>query len=306
MPDFVLRDALPEDAPDLARLVTAACLGQWTTTTKQLRRRAERPGSFTLCARHGNTVVAGLNADPFVGVPGGLRVQLYGDPAAFTPLYLSALTRASALRFRQLLSVVRQDHRPQVEFLGAAGWRNAYQSWGAHLDLNTFDFAPYRQLEERQFLNGTEVRHFAPDSPDVPWEALHVLHDQSVQDTPRNPTTASVPGDLTHFRHEMAGGPLFVALRGHEVLSYTALKPGGASVETTHTTTRATHRGQGLATLLKATALEWARTAGYLRASTGGNVANLPMLRVNQTLGYRPEPMWLTWVRDLPGATSPA
>ncbi len=308
MPDLLLRDALPADAPDLARLVTAAYLGQWTTTAAQVRQRTETAGvgRFTLVARRSETVVAGLNADPFSTAPGGLRVQLYGDPAAFTPLYLGALTRASALGFRSLLSVVRQDHRPQVEFLGAAGWRNAYQSWGAHLDLSAFDLAPYRALEERHFLNGTEVRHFARDSSDAPWEALHALHQQGVQDTPRNPTTSSAPGDLAHFRREVACGPVFAALHNGEVLSYTALEISGSSVETTHTATRAAHRGQGLATLVKATALAWAQQQGYVTASTGGNVANLPMLRVNQRLGYIPEPMWLTWVQGVPTATSPA
>ena len=91
------------------------------------------------------------------------------------------------------------------------------------------------------------------------------------------------------------------------VLSYTALGLNKTGVDSEHTATRAASRGQGLATLVKATALAWAREQGYATASTGGNVANLPMLRVNTRLGYRPEPMWLTWVRDLPaGVISPA
>ena len=98
---------------------------------------------------------------------------------------------------------------------------------------------------------------------------------------------------------------MFTAVRRGAALSYTALGLYETSVDSEHTATRAASRGQGLATLVKATALGWARDAGYTRASTGGNVANLPMLRVNQRLGYRPEPMWLTWVREVP-LTSPA
>ena len=303
-----VRDALPPDAETLARLITATYLGQWVYTPDQLKRRigTPKPDHFTLSAGDGTEVVAGLDADPFVTAPGGLRVQFYGDPAAFTPLYLEALTRAHRLGYRQLLSVVRQDHRPQMEFLGAAGWRNAYQSWGAHLDLPGFDFAPYRKLEEKHYLEGTEVHRYAPSDTHAPWDALHHLYAESLKDTPRNPTTTHDSDSLEYFRREIAAGRVFAAVRRGEVLSYTALGLEPGSVSSEHTATHAEYRDQGLATLVKAVALTWARTAGYAAASTGGNVANLPMLRVNQRLGYLPEPMWLTWVQGVPVTISPA
>ncbi len=313
MNGLAVRDALVTDAPALARLMTAAYLGQWTYTPEGMTRRigTPAPGRLTLCAVQAGEVLAGLDADPFSTVPGGLRIQLYGDLAAFTPLYLEALTRIAPLGFHSLLSVVRQDHRSQVEFLGAAGFRNAYQSWGAHLELQTFEFAPYRALEEKHCLEGPEVRRFSPDSPDAPWEALHALYAEGLQGIPRNPTTTHDSASPEYFRSEVAAGQVFAALHRGEVLSYTALGLNAASVDSEHTATCAGHRNRGLATLVKATALGWARETSYTLASTGGNVANLPMLRVNQRLGYRPEPMWLTWVRELPapvpgGPTSPA
>lgn len=309
MNELTIRDARAADAPTLARLLSDAYLGQWVYTPEHVIQRLEpvRPGRFTLSARCGRKVQAGLDADPFGTAPGGLRVQLYGDPAAFTPLYLEALTRASVLGYRQLLSVVRQDHRPQVEFLGAAGFRNAYQSWGAHLELSSFDFAPYRALEEKHYLDGTEVHSYAPDNTDAPWDALHRLYAEGLQSTPKNPTTTHDSDSPEYFRSEVAAGRVFAAVRRGEVLSYTALGLNETGVDSEHTATRAASRGQGLATLIKATALAWAREQGYATASTGGNVANLPMLRVNQRLGYLPEPMWLTWVQGiLAGVISPA
>lgn len=313
MTDAQIRDALPGDAAALARLLTAAHLNQWVYAPERVRRRldtpaldAPAPGRFTLSALRGGEVVAGLDADPFPTAAGGLRMQLYGDAAAFTPLYLEAILRAAGLGYRQLLSVVRQDHRPQVEFLGAAGFRNAYQSWGAHLDLSTFDFAPYRALEEKHYLDGTEVQRFGPDDKAAPWDALHALYAQGLRDTPKNPTTTHGADTPEYFRREVASGRVFAALRRGEVLAYTALGLNESSVDSEHTATRPDARGQGLATLVKATALAWAREQGYAAASTGGNVANLPMLNINTRLGYRPEPMWLTWVRGVPSATSPA
>ncbi len=301
-----VRDAVQSDAPALANLLTAAYLGQWTYTPEGMTRRigTPAPDRFTLTAFRAGEVLAGLDADPFSTVPGGLRLQLYGDPAAFTPLYVEALTRAAGLGFRSLLSVVRQDHRPQVEFLGAAGFRNAYQSWGAHLELQIFEFEPYRALEEKHYLEGTEVQRYDPERTDAPWEALHALYAEGLKDTPRNPTTTHDSASPEYFRSEVAAGQVFAAVHRGEVLSYTALGLNADSVDSEHTATRRASRGRGLATLVKATALAWTRQAGYPLASTGGNVANLPMLRVNTRLGYRPEPMWLSWVQELP-ATAP-
>ena len=309
MNELTVREAISLDAPTLARLSTDAYLGQWIYTPEHVIQRLEsvRPGRLTLSACSAEEVQAGLDADPFSTATGGLRVQLYGDPAAFTALFLEALTRASALGYRQLLSVVRQDHRPQVEFLGAAGFRNAYQSWGAHLELSSFDFTPYRALEKKHYLDGTEVHSYTPENTDAPWDALHRLYAEGLKSTPKNPTTTHDSDSPEYFRSEIAPGRVFAAVRRGEVLSYTALGLNKTGVDSEHTATRAASRGQGLATLLKATALAWAREQGYATASTGGNVANLPMLRVNTRLGYRPEPMWLTWVRDLPaGVISPA
>ena len=301
MHEITVSPAQPADAPALAQFLTAASLGQWTTTPEGMAREiaVRTEGHFILSAHRGGEVVAGVSAAPFASAPGGLRVQFFGESAAFTPLYLAALTRASHAGFRQLLSVVRRDHRPQVEFLSAAAFRNAYQSWGAHLDLTRFEFGPYLALEQRHFLDGSEVVSFTPDSRGAPWDALYALHGEGVRDTPRNPTTSSDIGTLAAFREEIAAGRVFAALRRGEVLSYTAFELGSGFVETSHTAARPASRGQGLATLVKATALRWAREAGYTRASTGGNVANLPMLRVNQRLGYQPEPMWLTWVKEV-------
>ena len=306
MNDLRIAQAQSDDAPALARLENEAYLHQWTTTPEQMTREiaAQHEGRFILSACRGGEVVAGLSASPFPSAPGGLRVQLVGDSAAFTPLYLEALTRAHRLGFSQLLSVVREDYAPQVAFLSAAAFRNAYQSWGAHLDLSAFEFGPYQELEERLFLDGTEIHSFTPESKNAPWDALYALHNEAVQDTPRNPTTSSDIGTLSEFRTEIAGGRVFAAVRRGEVLAYTAFSLNDRTVDTEHTATRREWRGRGLATLTKAVALRWAREAGYTRASTGGNVHNLPMLKVNQRLGYRPEAMWLTWVKEI--LTSPA
>ncbi|WP_237724780.1 GNAT family N-acetyltransferase [Deinococcus alpinitundrae] len=69
----------------------------------------------------------------------------------------------------------------------------------------------------------------------------------------------------------------------------------GQHAETEQTAVSRSHRNKGLATLLKARSLAWARENGGTEASAGGTVLNLAILKLNHRLGYLPEPMWVTW-----------
>ncbi|WP_342751434.1 GNAT family N-acetyltransferase [Murinocardiopsis flavida] len=59
------------------------------------------------------------------------------------------------------------------------------------------------------------------------------------------------------------------------------------------------HRGLGLATYAKTTALHRARERGFTRAYTDNHVRNAPMLAVNARLGYRPGGWEATYTRAI-------
>lgn len=285
------------DAPAVARLVTAGVRGQWVYRPEEFRESTD-PVRSRLVAERGGERIATARLAPFgASAPDALRLDLAGEAAAFTPLYLALLAQLPA-GFARLLGVTREDWPETMGFFHTAGFRNAWQSWGAHLDLVGFDFGRFRALEERLYLAGYEASRLKPDAPQGDWEALHALHLLGVQDAPRNPTTT--PGLLSLDRlratvqHEEAA--FVIRLQGRIVAS-TRLTLRGPEVESEQTVTRPAHRSRGLATLLKAQALDWARTDGHTRAGTGGTVLNRPMLRVNARLGYVPEPMWVTWER---------
>ncbi|GAA5514202.1 hypothetical protein Dcar01_02956 [Deinococcus carri] len=287
------------DAPAVARLVTAGVRGQWTYTPDRFHVSTD-PARLRLVADRGGEVVATAHLSPFgPATPDALRLDLAGDPAAFTPLYLALLTRLPA-GARRLLGVTREDWPETMHFFHAAGFRNAWQSWGAHLDLTRFDPIPFLPREERLYLAGYEVERLRPTAPEADWATLHALSNLAVQDAPRNPTTTPDPLGpeelrATVQREEVA---FVMRLRG-ELVASTRLTPRGSSVESEQTVTARAHRNQGIATTLKAAALAWARAEGHTLAGTGGTVLNLPMLRVNTRLGYASEPMWVTWERRL-------
>lgn len=310
---LTLRPFRNADAPAVARLVTASVLGHWTYGPEQFRETADPPPlPRRLVAEQAGEVVATASLAPFgAAAPDALRLGVAGERAAFTPLFLALLAELPT-GYGRVFGVVREDFAPQMAFFGAAGFRNAWQSWGAHLDLRAFDFGPYRALEERLFLEGYEVAPLRATDPEADWAAVHALHAQAQAELIRNPTTT--PDHLTHDELRAVVGreeAAFVVRWRGRIVALTRLTrhdrkagrdaPHTASVDSEFTATHPDHRGSGVATLLKAHALAWAAATGYPEASTGGSVLNLPMLRVNTRLGYRTEPMWVTWEWRRPG-----
>ncbi|WP_420597203.1 GNAT family N-acetyltransferase [Deinococcus sp.] len=291
-----LREFQSSDASRIAQLVTSSVRDHWTYTPEQFT-VSEHPDRFRLVAAD-IEVRATLNVSPFGdGAPGAFRLDFAGDAEHFNALYTLALTRLPA--HAPLIGVTREDFSEQMQFFAAAGFRNAWQSWGAHLDLARFEFARYARLEERLFVDGYEVGPLSNDAPDADWNALYMLSQEAVQDAPRNPTTTPDTLSLDELRETIRREEtVFVARHKGQLVAFTRLTLRGQQAETEHTGVSRVHRNKGLATLLKARALAWAREQGGTQAGTGGTVLNLPMLKVNYRLGYLPEPMWVTWLLE--------
>ncbi|MBZ9753322.1 GNAT family N-acetyltransferase [Deinococcus sp. HMF7604] len=292
-----LRPFRQSDAVAVAQLVTDSVRGHWTYTPEQFR---EATPPSRLVAEQESQVTATARLAPFgASVPGALRLDLAGDGSAFTALTLALLAEVPA-GFARVLGVTREDFGEQMDFFHAAGFRNAWQSWGAHLDLTRFDPAAFEPLQERLFLAGYEPGRLSPDAPERDWDALFALHERGVQDRPRNPTTTPDPLTRDTLRETICREEAaFVTRVKGEIVALTRLSLRDQEVDSEDTVTHPGHRGRGVATALKAFALAWARAEGYTHAGTGGTVLNLPMLRVNTRLGYRVERMWVTWEKGL-------
>ncbi|WP_309571738.1 GNAT family N-acetyltransferase [Deinococcus sp.] len=296
---FTLRPFQNADASAVATLVTAGMRSHWTYTAEHFREPSD-PRGRRLVALSGGEVVATAHLLPFgPATPDTLRLDLAGEGAAFTPLYLALLSGLPA-GFTRLLGVTREDFPETMHFFHAAGFRNAWQSWGAHLDLNTFDPAAFQPLEERLFLAGYEMQRIDNDAPATDWDALYGLYMLGIEDAPRNPTTTPDPLTRDGLRATVEGEEAAFMTRWHgQIVASTRVTLDGREVESEQTVTLSEHRTRGVATALKAHALAWAKGEGYTHAGTGGTVLNLPILRVNARLGYHTSPMWVTWERPL-------
>lgn len=271
---------------------TAACRGQWTVSGADL---LAQNGTRWVADAQGQ-LLASARLSPFgPGAEDALRLSLCGDAAHFSGLYLAALSGSVLSGFTRVLGVVREDWSEQVNWFQAAGFANVWQSFGAQLDLTGFDFGRFTPQVRRLYLGGYEVREWTPADDLDELYALH-LH---FADAPATPATSGGQLSRDEFAANLREWRTWVLWRGREAVAYTAVHFPHGQPDSAGTVTRREQRGRGLATALKAYTLEQLQREGFAQASTGGAVANLPMLRVNLRLGYRPEPLWLTFERRL-------
>ena len=296
----MIRDAQDGDYPQITALQNAHYHHHFDQSSQEMQRsdaqRLEQHGQRfgRLVFVQGDQVMAGLLYFVPEDLENVFRFQLFGHPEHFGVLYLDFLTRIGKFQPRAIQSVVRED-MADMPFLAHAGLINRYQSWGAHLDLTRFEFGGFTPLEERLFMDGYEIEQTDASGNEITWKDLYVLFLETKRDTPYNPTTTLTYPDFAAFRSSIGTGRVFFATRKEQVVGYTLID----AESSTETMICVAHRNRGLATLLIARALDWAKGQGFQEAANGGNVLNLPLLRLQQKLGYEIEPMWSTWWLDL-------
>lgn len=294
-----IRTPRQEDFQTIATLQNQHYLNLWNTTPEDMFLGMTRtPQVGRLVAVKAEQVQAYAQFEPSE-VASVLHVRFYADGASLEArsMLLEAIMAGLPSGITQLESTLREDFAGARKFLEHAGFQNTFQSYGAHLDLQNFDFAPFEGLEERLFIEGFEIQ----TTPPAPSTALYDLYCEAYTDVPQVPATRwEKPSQETFERMLWKDNHVwFTVLYRGQVVALTVLELSKTGLESHLTLTSRKFRHRGLATLVKARSLQWAREQGHLQASTGGAVINLGMLKVNRRLGYQIEPMWLTYTRPV-------
>jgi GNAT superfamily N-acetyltransferase len=158
----------------------------------------------------------------------------------------------------------------------------------------------YRVDSEMRYA-GTELRTLPPEPERPPGievvplfeldpEAVFSAYRESGQDIPATPVDAS----YEWFQRVVWESPsvareyCFAAVDGGQVVCCTISLTAATGLWTDMTGTVRSHRGRGLARVVKWAALRAAADAGLTMAYTANSEANQPMLAVNRWLGYQP------------------
>lgn len=198
----------------------------------------------------------------------------------------------------ELGTCIREDRLPHADFLAEFGFEERFRSWGAHLDLTTFDPAQYDDLIDDLRLTGISLVPYEEIESEENYQKLVDLNRDLDRDVrsfdPIVPSAGSEP-----IGPDVVRAGLIVALDEQgDFVGMACLRqdtPGGP-IDSGLTGVRREHRGRGIATALKARSLAVAKELGATETGTGGGGTDSPMKRLNQKLGYKVEPDWVTLI----------
>ncbi|MFH2038858.1 MAG: GNAT family N-acetyltransferase [Chloroflexota bacterium] len=201
-----------------------------------------------------------------------------------------------------------QDQPDCIRFLEKRGFSEVIRDIESELDVQAFDLSRFSALEDRFQAQGIQIKTL-PQLENDPArnEKLYYL-DWEI--------SLSVPGDLAagigrrgldkYVEYAISGPSVlpdgfFVAVKGDEYigLSHVLVSEKGVSLYQGLTGVKPAYRRLGLGLALKLRAIAFAQINGYVRIHAENDAKNLPMLAMNEKLGYVCEPDLITLEKQM-------
>ncbi len=206
-----------------------------------------------------------------------------------------------------LRSFAREDDEASVRFLTKRGFREVMRSRESRLEVPSFDFSPYAELEDEVAQRGITLTTLGElaDDPDRD-RKLYELDMELLEDVPFPDERTRI--SFAHFKRRFLQNPNLlpdaycVATAGDHYVGVSSLWASQASPEELYTGltgVRRDYRHQGLALALKLKTIQYAAEHNYRTIKTLNASTNRPMLALNERLGYAKQPAWITFARDL-------
>jgi hypothetical protein len=195
----------------------------------------------------------------------------------------------------------------RIRVLGARGYREERRARFWELDL----VARRARLEEmtrasreRMRAQGVRVLTLADDpDPDVR-RKIWRMSEEASQDTPRTVPWVATPFDVFEKWFASPGireDRMWIARVGDDVVGISVLSypPVRGVVQTDWTATARSVRGMGVARALKCETVMQAIALGVDRVRTDNDFQNKPILHINESMGYRPRPEMIQFIKEL-------
>lgn len=302
---MTIRPIQSSDYPQVLEIVNAI-EAPWKSTLEELREEDE---SSSFC-RHLVACAAGDNALAGHAVLRGpapsdtpqsyslevrvaLKMQKQGIGSS---LWQKIFQEAAPLNVSTLTAWVRECYPDAVQFAEKAGFRKHLSSNPWQLTLSDAENADFQPVLDKVKALGIEISTLAEEKGKdsqclVKLHHLRTLLDQDVPGMQTNPpmSYAAFVREV-EAEHSLADA-FFIARKGSKYLGMSCLilhATDAKALNQTTTGVRSDFRSQGVATALKWHGMNYARTHGYDSIHTYMDGTNLPMITLNEKLGFRP------------------
>jgi mycothiol synthase len=230
--------------------------------------------------------------------------QGHGIGSALYETILQALQPLDPIALR---ASATSDRPGSTRFLEKRGFREVIRDVPAFLDVQSFDPTRFSGLEQRFRDSGIQIKT-------LPELATDPGRDQKLYDLDWE-ISMSVPGDLAagmgrrgleKYVEFAISGPnaipeaFFVAVKGDEYIGLSHLQnmETGVSLYQYLTGVKPAYRRLGIGLAMKVRCINYARATGHATIKTENDARNLPMLAMNQELGYVRQPDLITFEKQ--------
>ncbi|HYF90888.1 MAG TPA: GNAT family N-acetyltransferase [Symbiobacteriaceae bacterium] len=229
--------------------------------------------------------------------PGDFAIRVVVDPERREQGVGSALLAAlegwarerGARRFQ---CEFRDDHPEWLSFVVHRGYVEEGHHFGAQLDLEAFDEAPFAGEVTRLEAEGIRFMTMADPHDEELERSVWAMQKAANADEPGCEDEPFPPFEewrKDFLEHELCPRDLFiVAVDGERAVGLTAAarNPKSGNVNTRFTGVDRDYRGRGIALAVKVLLFRAARRYGAKWTKTGSDSRNAPMLAINRKLGY--------------------
>lgn len=225
-----------------------------------------------------------------------------------TTLYEWVLAELRVRDAELVRCTVQESKREGVAFLVKRGFQEVDRVWESRLDVCGFNFASFAVAYERVAAQGITITTLAAELQRAPavLRQVYELDCACGLDAPSLDPPTFRPFELWAQDEIEKPGALpaawFLAKDGGQFVGISSLQGALASPDVLwvgFTGVRREVRGRGIATALKLESIRYAREQGYREIRTMNNALNQSMLRINEALGFRREPAWITFEKKL-------
>lgn len=198
------------------------------------------------------------------------------------------------------------DHL-RVEVLLGRGYREERRErfWELDIAANSARILEMtRASRESMRTQGIQVLTVADDPDPEKYRKIWAMSEEASQDTPRTVPWVPTPFEVFMMWLKDPGireDRMWIARIGDEVVGISVLNypPERGVVATDWTGTARSVRGKGVARALKCETVTQASALGVDRVRTDNDSKNKPILHINGSMGYRPRPEMIQFIKEL-------